>query len=91
MKLIAQINIFKYVRQKHGQSAFKIVTTLEQVKRRYAKVNEDINFIKICKKDDLLPKFAKIRLAIRSGSMKLKRKIARFIMEAELQSKHLER
>ena len=50
MKLIAQINIFKYVRQKHGESAVKIVRTLEQVKRRYAKVNEDIKFIKICKK-----------------------------------------
>ena len=32
MKLIAQINIFKYVRQRHGQSAVKIVRTLEQVK-----------------------------------------------------------
>ena len=49
MKLIAQINIFKYVRQKHGQCAVKIVSTLVQVKRRYAKVNEDIKFIKICK------------------------------------------
>ena len=49
MKLIAQIDIFKYVRQKHEQSAFKIVSTLKQVKRRYAKVNEDIKFIKICK------------------------------------------
>ena len=37
----------------------KIVRTLEQVKRRYAKVNEDIKFIKICKKEDLLPNFAK--------------------------------
>ena len=86
MKLIAQINIFKYVRQKHGQSAVKIVRTLEQVKRRYIKVNEDIKFIKTCKKEDLLPQFAKIRLSIRSGSMKLKRKTARLIMEAELQS-----
>ena len=49
MKLIAQIDIFKYVRQKHEQSAVKIVSTLKQVKRRYAKVNEDIKFIKICK------------------------------------------
>ena len=91
MKLIALINIFKYVRQKHVQSAVKIVRTLEQVKRRYAKVNEDIKFIKICKKEDLLPKFAKIQLSVRSGSMKLKRKIARLITKVELQSKDLER
>ena len=50
MKLIAQINIFKYVRQKHEQSAVKTVRTLEQVKRRYVQVNEDIKSIKISKK-----------------------------------------
>ena len=53
MNLIAQTNIFKYVRQKHGQSAVKNVRTLEQLKRRYSKVNEDIKLIKICKKEDL--------------------------------------
>ena len=86
MKLIAQINIFKYVKQKHGQSGVRIVGALEQVKWHCPKVNEDIRFIKICKKEDLLPKFVKIRLSIRSGSMKLKWKIACLIMEAELQS-----
>ena len=69
----------------------KIVRTLEQVKRRYAKVNEDTKFIEICKKENLLPKFAKIRISFRSGSIKVKRKTARLIMETELQSKHLER
>ena len=69
----------------------KIVRTSEQVKRCYVKVNEDITFIKICRKQGLLPKLAKIRLLIRSDSMKLKRKIARLIMEAEIQSKPLER
>ena len=48
--MIDQINILKYVRQKHGQSAVKIVRTLEQVKRRYVKVNKDIRFLKICQK-----------------------------------------
>ena len=69
MKLIAQINIFDYVKLKHVQSAVKVVRLLKQVKRRYAKVNEDIKFIKICKKEDLLPNFAKIRLSVRSGGM----------------------
>ena len=49
-KLIALIDKFKYVRQKHGQSAFKIVRTFGQVKRPFEKVKEDIRFIKICKK-----------------------------------------
>ena len=74
----------------HEQSASKIVRTLEQVKRCYAKVNEDIKFIKICKNEDLLSKLAKIWLSVRSGSIKLKRTIACLIIEAELQNKHLE-
>ena len=63
----------------------------KRVKRRYAKVNKDIRFIKICKKEDLLPKFAKIRLSNRLGSKKLNPKIVRLIIEAALQSKNLER
>ena len=49
-----------------------------------------LNLLKSAKKEDIFPKFVKIRLSIRSGSMRLKRKIARLIMEAQLQSKHLE-
>ena len=90
-KLIALIDKFKYVRQKHGQSAFKIVRTFGQVKRPFEKVKEDIRFIKICKKEDLWQKFAKIRLSISSGSMKLKWKFACLIMERELEQQKLKR
>ena len=34
IKLVAQMNNCKFVRQKHGQNALKVVRTLEQVKRR---------------------------------------------------------
>lgn len=57
--LIGQINIFQHVKQKHGESVVNIVRALERVKQRYAKVNEDIRFIKICKKGALFPKFLK--------------------------------
>ena len=50
-----------------------------------------LDLLKSAKNEDLLPNFAKIRLSIRSGSMKLKLKIARLTMEVRLQSKHLER
>ena len=85
MALIGQINIFQHVRQKHGKSVVNIVRALEQVKQRYAKVNKDIRFIKQnLQKRGFISKVAKISLSIRSGSMKLKQKIARLIMEAEL-------
>ena len=54
------------------------------------KLMKTLNLLKSAKKEDIFPKFVKIRLSIRSGSMRLKRKIARLIMEAQLQSKHLE-
>ena len=51
---------------------------------------EDISYIKVCKKENLLPTFAKIRLSINNNN-KLRKKLTRTIMEAELQNKHVEK
>ena len=48
IKLFTRINVFKYVTKKHRQN---IVKSLEQIKRNYSKVNENMSFIKICKKN----------------------------------------
>ena len=56
IKLFARIIVFKYATKKDGQIV-KIIRSLEQVKWHYSKGNEDIRFIKTCKKEDLLPKF----------------------------------
>ena len=39
------------------------------------KVDQDIKFVKSCKKEHLVPIFAKVNLSIKSGSYKLKWKI----------------
>ena len=44
--------------QKSAGKTIKIIRSLEQIKWHYWKVNEDISFIKSCKKKYLLPKFA---------------------------------
>ena len=44
----------------------------------------DIAFIKLCKKEQLIPTFAKVSVSIRNGTYKLKRKIARLVMETKL-------
>ena len=58
---------------------------------KYMKVTADIKFVKLCKVDKIIPLFAKSNLSIKSGSRKLKLRIARVVMESEFQSKHLEK
>ena len=55
------------------------------------KINADIKYIKSCKKEEITPRFAKINLALKSGTVWPKKKIAKLVMEAELQNKHVER
>ena len=47
--------------------------------------------MKLCKKEQLVPTFAKVIVSIRNGTYKLKRKISRLVMEMELQNKHREK
>ena len=47
--------------------------------------------MKLCKKEQLVPTFAKVIVSIRNGTYKLKRKISRLVMEMELQNKYREK
>ena len=55
------------------------------------KVQVDTKFIKSCKKENLVPIFAKVNLAIKCGRRKLKLHLARIIMECEMENKHHEK
>ena len=67
-----------------------IVRSYESLKTKLMKVQADIQFIKSCKKENLIPIFAKVNLAIKSDSRKLKLSLAR-IMESEMENKHDEK
>ena len=58
---------------------------------KHHKIKLDVNFIKKCRQEDLIPTFATVHLAIKHGTTRLKKKIARIIMDAELQNKHTEK
>ena len=45
------------------------------------KINADIKYIKSWKKEELKPRFAKVSLARKSGTTRLKRKIAKLVKE----------
>ena len=82
IKLYARNNTFKYIKEKHGQDVIKIVRSYESLKTKYMKVKPDMEFVKSCKKENLKPTFAKVNLAIKNGSKKLKLRISRIVMES---------
>ena len=51
------------------------------------KLKANIIYIKICKKEELIPTFAKVNLAIKNGDFKIKKKVAKLVMEIEIQDK----
>ena len=91
IKLLPRLSIFKYIEKKHGRLVLENVRSLEKAKRKWFKISKDINFIKTCKIENLLPTFAKVKLAIKSGNKKIQRKTARIIMNMELQQKYHEK
>ena len=87
IKLLARLNIFKYIEKKYGPLILENARSLEKVKRKLFKISKDINFIKTFKKEDLLPTFAKVKLAIKSDNKKIQQEIARIIMNTEFRLK----
>ena len=71
VKLIARLNTFHLITKKHGQDTTKQVKQLENLKTKAAKIQCDIDFIKTCKKENLLPTFCRVKTSIRNGSSKL--------------------
>ena len=84
-------NIFTRIKKKLRQDVRELVRSYESLMTKYMKVTTDMKFIKFCKVEKIIPTFAKVNFSIRSGSRKLKLRIARLLMEREIQSKHLEK
>ena len=89
--MYARNNVFKIIKKSHGQNVITAVRNYQKVKTKWMKVDQDIKFIKPCKKEHLVPKFAKVNLSIKSRSSKLKCKISKLIMQTELENKHHEK
>ena len=88
IKLYSRHDIFKHIRKKHGKDINSIIRSFEILKTKYQRVVLDLKFIKTCKKEELIPTFANVRLSVKHGSAKLKKRISRIIMESEMQDKH---
>ena len=69
------------------QDVIKNVRLYEKLKTKSMKLKADIIYTKSCKKEKLIPTFAKVNLALKSGGFKIKKKIAKLVMETEIQGK----
>ena len=79
--------LFRHIK-KHGQDILRVARKLEDLINKHRKIELYINFIKICKREDLIPTFAKVNVAIKHGTQKLKMNLVHAVMETEMQNKH---
>ena len=79
--------LFRHIK-KHGQDILRVARKLEDLINKRTKIELHINFIKICKKEDLIPTFAKVNVAIKHGTQKLKMNLVHAVMETKMQNKH---
>ena len=67
----------------YGKDIYNIIRSFENLKTKYEKTKLDIQYIKLCKQERLLPTFATIKLSRQTKNNKLKERIGRIIMEHE--------
>ena len=91
LKLYAPTNVFNVLKKKHGQEILQSTQQLQELTTKHHKVKMDIDFIIKCRHEGLIPTFMSVKLAIRHGTQRLRKKIARKSMESELQHKHIKK
>ena len=90
IKLYARINIYKHIGRKYGQDIIKIDRLYEKVESKYVKIKADIDFIRCCEQEAIIPTSGKVNLSIQRGGYKLKKKITKLVIHAKLAVKHHE-
>ena len=69
------------------KQVIKNVRLYEKLKTNSMRIKADIIYIKSCKEKELIPTFAKVNFAIKSGGFKIKKKIKKLVMETKIQGK----
>ena len=87
IKIWSRKPIFAYIREKNGTETLQQCRVFEKVVLRYEKLLLDLQFLLTCKKETLVPVFARPKLSI-EGNLKMKKRIAKIIIETELKRKH---
>ena len=86
IKLYALRNIFEFISEKYGQAATKLARKIEKNRTKLKKIRCDIRFLTTCKRNKLIPTFAKPKIAIKINRS-IENKIASTIIETEIRNK----
>ena len=86
-KLYAHINIFKHIEEKYGQSEIKLARIIQKEHTKITKIRYDINYLLQCKRNGLIPHFARAEFAVKIIKY-LRDKIESQILDAEIRNKH---
>ena len=87
IKIFSRKPLFTYIREQHGIESLRQCRSLEKDTIRYEKICCDLRFLLVCKKEGLVPTFAKPKLSIDVND-KLRKDIAALIIKTELKNKH---
>ena len=87
IKIFSRKPLFAYIREQHGNETLRQCRGLEKQVIRYEKLCYDLRFLLVCKKEGLIPVFAKPKLSINVDN-KIRKDIAALLVKTEIKNKH---
>ena len=87
IKIFSRKPLFAYIREQHGNETLRQCRGLEKDVLRYEKMCYDLRFLLTCKKEKLVPVFAKPKLSIEVDD-KIRKDIAALLIKTEIKNKH---
>ena len=87
IKIFSRKPLFSYIREQHGIETLRQCRGLEKDFLRYEKVCADLQFLLTCKKEGLVPVFAKPKLNI-AADRRIRKEVASLLIKTELRNKH---
>ena len=67
IRLYAHKNIFQYITEKHGQDTTTLSRSIEKKRTKLKRIKSDLNFLITCKRNKLIPTFAKPKISIKTN------------------------
>ena len=83
IKLLALKNIFDFICGKYGQATLKLARETERTRLKIRRLKADIKFLLVCKRNGLIPNFARPKFAVKMEK-KTKKRIEQTIVDTEL-------
>ena len=87
IKIFSRKNLYTHIREKHGNETLRQCRGLEKATLKYEKLCYDLRFLLVCKKERLVPTFAKPKLSITVND-KIRKDVALLLIKAEIKNKH---